>query len=330
MHHVRFAIPASPTRCHDVGMETTTHTAPTTAIVRAEGRATGALVPDELRLGATRLIVTDLARSTSFYQDVLGLTRLADSDDGVARFGGTDDVAIIELVERPGARRAGRHAGLYHVALLYPSREELARVVERIAATRTMIDGASDHGSHEAIYLPDPDGNGLELAADRPRDAWPDLSNIEEIRPRPLDMHALLATVAGAGDVPERAGDGVTVGHLHLHVGDIPEATAFYVGVVGFESITSIPVAGFVSAGGYHHHLAFNTWKGEGVGPAPHDAVGLGFWMAYVPAMADLDELAQRLADAGAEHERATDGSIVLRDPWRNELRVSLDPEAVR
>ncbi len=328
MHRIRFAILADAAIDDDEDMDTTTHTAAPTDTFRAAGRATGAKLPDELRLGATRLVVTDFERSTAFYEGVLGLMRLPDADDGIARFGSSKDAVAIELVERPGARRAGRTAGLYHVALLYPSREELARVVERIAATRTMIDGASDHGTHEAIYLPDPDGNGIELAADRPRDAWPDLSNIEEIRPRPLDMHALLATVAGQVDVPARAADGVTVGHLHLHVGDIAEATRFYVDVVGFESITSIPVAGFVSAGGYHHHLAFNTWKGVGVPPAPEDAVGLDHWTAFVPTTVDLDELHERLASVDADAERAPDGSIVLRDPWRNELHVALDPGA--
>lgn len=335
MHRVRFAIPAGPVRCDDVGMDTTTSTTTSTppSTSRAQGRATGALLPDELHLGATRLIVTDIERATGFYEGVLGLTRLEASTDepGIARFGNAaTDTAVIELLERPGARRAGRHAGLYHVALLYPTREELARVVERIAATRTLIDGASDHGTHEAIYLPDPDGNGIELAADRPRDAWPNLADIEEIRPRPLDMHALLATVADEGDVPARAADGVTVGHLHLHVGDIPEATRFYTEVVGFESITSIPVAGFVSAGGYHHHLAFNTWKGIGVPPAPEDSVGLGYWTAYVPGIVDLDELHARLDTAGADAERTSPTEVVLRDPWRNELRVQLDPEATR
>jgi catechol 2,3-dioxygenase len=327
MHRIRFAIPTRPDIGDDVGMDTTTHTAAPTTTPRAAGRATGALLPDELRLGATRLIVTDIERATPFYQDALGLTRLPGDDAAIVRFGTPDGTVVVELVERPGARRAGRHAGLYHVALLYPSRVELARAVERIAATRTMIDGASDHGTHEAIYLPDPDGNGIELAADRPRDVWPDLGNIEEIRPRPLDMHALLATVAGEDDVPARAADGVTVGHLHLHVGDIAEANRFYVDVVGFEAITSIPVAAFVSAGGYHHHLAFNTWKGVGVPPAPADAVGLGSWSALVPTMVDLDELHERLTAAGSDAERASDGSVILRDPWRNELRVSLDPE---
>ncbi len=303
-------------------------TAPAPTAAPTSAPATGALLPDELRLGPSRLVVTDLARSTGFYEGVIGLTRLPD-DAGVAQFGTSDGTVVLELVERPGARPAGRHAGLYHVALLYPTREELARAVERIAATRTPIDGASDHGTHEAIYLPDPDGNGLELAADRPRDAWPNFADIEEIRPRALDVRALLATVEGEDDVPARAADGATVGHLHLHVGDIADASRFYVDVVGFELVTSIPVAAFVSAGGYHHHLALNVWKGVGVPPAPADAVGLAHWTAYVPATTDLDDLVERLTSAGADHERPSDGLVVLRDPWGIELRVALDPQPV-
>jgi catechol 2,3-dioxygenase len=300
-------------------MDTTTH--PTTASHRALGRATGALLPDGLELGAARLIVTDLDRSIEYYEQVIGLVVLERADDEVI-LGTPDGTHVLELELREGARRAGRHAGLYHVALLYPSREELARVVTRIAASRTMIDGASDHGTHEAIYLPDPDGNGLELAADRPRDTWPNLADIEEIRPRPLDMQALLATIAGEEPLLPAA-DGLVVGHLHVHVGDIAEARAFYVDVVGFELVTSLDVAAFVSAGGYHHHLAFNTWKGVGVGPAPDDAVGLRFWSATLPTAADVVELEQRLEAAGQRHERTPEGTLVTWDPWGIELRVS-------
>lgn len=286
----------------------------------ALGRATGALLPDELRLGAVRLISTDLDRSTAFYTEVIGLVEL-DLQPGLARLGTPDGTPLIELELQPDARRAGRHAGLYHVALLYPSREELARAVLRIAATRTMIDGAADHGTHEAIYLPDPDGNGLELAADRPRETWPNLADIEEIRPRPCDVQALLSVVTGE-QPGAPAADGLTVGHLHLHVGDVAEAERFYTQVVGFETITRIDVAAFLSAGGYHHHLAANDWKGEGVPPAPEDVVGLRWWSVILPSRADLDELEARLVSEGADHRREDDGSLVLRDPWQIELRV--------
>lgn len=291
------------------------------AAPKAEGRATGALLPDELRIGPARLVVTDIERTAAFHREVLGLTR-HDDVDGTARLGTPDGTVVLELVERPDARPAGRHAGLYHVALLYPSREELARVIERIAATGTAIDGASDHGTHEAIYLPDPDGNGLELAVDRPREQWPDLGDIEEIRPRPLDVHSLLEAVSGADDVPQHAQDGLIVGHLHLHVGDVAAATEFWTRTVGFEVVTSLPVAAFLSAGGYHHHLAVNSWRGEDVGPAPADAVGLAHWSVELPSARDVDELAERLSHAGADHERHDDGTLAVRDPWGIELRV--------
>src|SRR5918998_5066408 len=137
---------------------------------------------DAARLGPVHLTVTDLGRSTAFYEDVIGLP-VRRGADGEASVG---DVLVLR--EEPGARPAGRHAGLYHVALLFPERIELARAGVRIALAGTPIQGASDHGTHEAIYLADPDGNGLELAADRPRGEWPDLGNIDGIRPRPLDV----------------------------------------------------------------------------------------------------------------------------------------------
>jgi len=287
-----------------------------------------ATLPDGLRLGPARIAVTSLTRSLPFYEDVIGLTHL-DTTDGVARLGTPDGTPVLELQEEPDARPAGRHAGLYHVALLYPTRAELAHVVERIGRSRTPIQGASDHGTHEAIYLPDPDQNGLELAVDRPKEAWPtNLGDIEEIRPRALDLDALLATTGGA-PTPARAIDGLVVGHLHLHVGSIAEAADFYVDVLGFAPITRMDVALFVAAGGYHHHLGLNTWKGEGVAPAPSDALGLRHWTAFVPEPADLDALEGRLAAAGVEHRRISDGEgIALLDPWRHELHVLVEPGA--
>src|SRR5687768_2893936 len=138
-----------------------------------------AALPATLRLGAVHLTVADLDRSAAFYRDSLGL-RQHRREDPVAAFGaGGDDLVVLH--EEPGARRPGRHAGLYHYALLYPTREELARAVRRLAVTHTAISGASDHGVSEAIYLPDPDGNGIELYADRPRAAWPQPSGAGEI-----------------------------------------------------------------------------------------------------------------------------------------------------
>jgi catechol 2,3-dioxygenase len=227
--------------------------------------------------------------------------------------GGED---LILLHEEPHARRAGRHAGLYHYALLYPSREELARAAVRLAETQTPVQGASDHGTHEAIYLPDPDGNGIELYADRPREAWPDLANPDRGGgPKPLDTGALLATVAG--EEPRReAGAGLAVGHVHLHVGDLERGLAFYRDVLGFEPVMFFPgQAAFVSAGGYHHHLGFNVWRGLGVPPVPEGRVGLRHWTVVLEDPEEVAAVRERVEAAGIEAEEA-EGGFLARDPW--------------
>jgi catechol 2,3-dioxygenase len=227
---------------------------------------------------------------------------------------------VLILHEQPGARRPGPHAGLYHVALLYPSREELARAATRLATTQTPIQGASDHGTHEAIYLADPDGNGLELAADRPRDEWPTVDEIYARGPAPLDLNGLLAAVASE-DASPRAAAGLRVGHLHLQVGDIDAALAFYCDLIGFELQARLPSAAFVSAGGYHHHLGLNTWLGEGIPPLPEGTVGLRDWTLVLPTSDDVEAVMARLAAA----EVATaelDGGFEARDPWQIALQV--------
>jgi len=228
--------------------------------------------------------------------------------------GGED---LLVLREDRAAVAAGRHAGLYHFALLHPSRLELARAAQRLAVTRTPIEGASDHGISEAIYLPDPDGNGIELAADRPREAWPDLANPNRGGgPRPLDMEALLATIAGEQPRSE-AGPGLAVGHVHLHVGDLERGLAFYRDVLGFELVMFFPgQAAFVSAGGYHHHLGFNTWRGEGVPPAPAGRVGLRHWTVVLDDLEEVAAVRERVRAAGVEVEEREGGGFLVRDPW--------------
>src|SRR6185503_13687379 len=279
---------------------------------------TAKLAP-ETRLGAVELTVTDLGRSVPFYQDAIGL-KLHRAEDGRAVLGaGGEDLLV--LVEEPEARRAGRHAGLYHFALLHPSRLELARAALRLAATQTPIQGASDHGISEAIYLPDPDGNGIELAADRPREQWPaDLGY--QNGPAPLDFPALVGTIEGEQPTP-RVGEGLRMGHLHLHVGDIDEGLRFYRDLLGFEQQANLGTAAFVSAGGYHHHLGFNVWNGEGVGAPPEHTAGLRSWTVELPAD-DLARLRARLDDAGVAVEPREDGGFLVRDPW--ETAVAFTP----
>ncbi len=279
------------------------------------------VLPGTTRLGPVELIVTDLDRSVAFYQDVIGL-RPHRLDPAAAALGvGGEDILV--LTENSLARPPGRHAGLYHVAILYPTRLELARAALRISSTRTPIQGASDHQTHEAIYLADPDGNGLELAADRPREQWP-RDNGYASGPAPLDTDSLFALVAG--QEPQRsAAEGTTVGHLHLHVNDLQDALAFYRDVIGFEVQAMLPSAGFVSAGGYHHHVAFNVWRGEGIPAVDHEAVGMDHFTLVLPDAAAIAIVGARIAAAGAQHEVANDGTITVYDPAGNALRIVME-----
>jgi catechol 2,3-dioxygenase len=241
--------------------------------------------------------------------------------DGEAVLGaGGED--LLGLVEDPGARRAGRHAGLYHFALLHPSRLELARTAKRLIATRTAVSGASDHNISEAIYLPDPDGIGIELAADRPRETWGDLSDPTAIGgPMPLDLHDLLASVEDEEPRAEASPE-LKVGHLHLHVGDIDRALGFWRDGVGFQVMTRFPSAAFIAAGGYHHHLGLNTWRGEGVPPQPDGVVGLRHWTIFLDGAEDVAAVRERVEATGAEVEDRPEG-FLARDPWRNAVEIA-------
>jgi catechol 2,3-dioxygenase len=279
-------------------------------------------LPATLRLGAVHLTVTDLDRSVAWYQRALGMRVHRHDLTGAALGAGGEDVLVLR--QDPAARQPGRHSGLYHYAMLYPEREELARAALRLGATRTPIQGASDHGTHEAIYLPDPDGNGIELAADRPREQWP--APEEEFGgggPRPLDFDDLLASVTAEGDAagagPVRPG--LRMGHVHLHVGSVAEGLAFYRDVLGFWVWALLPSAAFVAAGGYHHHLGFNTWRGEGAGPVPEGVVGLRHWTIVLDTPEQVGDVRDRVRAAGLGSEDVAGGFSVA-DPWGMAVHV--------
>lgn len=276
-----------------------------------------AALPPGLRLGAVHLTVTDLDRAVAWYQQALGL-RVHAHEALTAELGdGAETLVVVH--EDAQARSAGRHAGLYHYALLYPTREELARAAVRLAVTRTPIEGASDHRTHEAIYLPDANGNGIELAWDRARENWPAGLGYDR-GPAPLDFDSLLATVEDEQPSPQ-VREGLRMGHLHLHVGDVSEGLGFYRDVLGFEEQANLGTAAFVSAGGYHHHLGFNVWKGRGVGPAPEHTVGLRHWTIQLPAATDVAAVRGRAEAAGVPIEPVA-GGVALSDPWGTAVQV--------
>jgi catechol 2,3-dioxygenase len=272
-------------------------------------------------IGAVRLTVADLDRARDFYRDVIGLTELEPAD-GVVRLGAGGDLAepIIELVGDPDApARPPGTSGLFHLAILVPSRPDLARALQRVAEAGWRLSGASDHLVSEALYLSDPEGNGIELYRDRPRDQWPVRDGVLQMDTRPLDLDGVLGELrredADAGMPP-----GTRMGHVHLNVGDLAAAEAFYSGALGFAvTVRGYPGALFVSAGGYHHHLGLNTWAGENAPPPPPGSRGLREFEIALPSAESLAAEEDRLQEAGFEPAREDD-RVLATDPAGNRV----------
>lgn len=232
-------------------------------------------LPIDARIGQAHLTVQDLDRSVRFYRDVLGFTEFR-RDGATAQLGPAAGRVLLELHEdRAAVPRPRRSAGLFHVAILVPSRAALGRSLRRLAAQRWPMSGASDHLVSEALYLDDPDGLGLEIYRDRPRERWQAVAGEVAMATEPLDLQGV-HDEPGA-EAPWAGLDaGTSIGHVHLQVPDLDTAEAFYCGRIGFApTLRRYPGALFVAAGGYHHHLGLNTWAGRGVPPPPASAVGL-------------------------------------------------------
>jgi len=275
------------------------------------------------KLGHVHLTVSDLDRALAFYQDIIGMQ--LHRREGQTAFLGAGQADILKLTGRPDARRVSGVTGLYHFAILVPSRQALARSLRRIAETRTPVQGFSDHGVSEAIYMPDPDGNGIEIYRDRPRDQWPFANGELQMVTDPLDVEGILAELAGQADVWPGLAPETVLGHVHLHVSDIAEAESFYGEVIGFDLMQRFGhSASFMSAGGYHHHLGLNIWAGRGAPPPPPDAVGLREYVIRLARRAELDRIIDRVQQAGIEMEQRPEGWF-LRDPARNGLILTAD-----
>lgn len=242
------------------------------------------LLPANTAIGMVSLIVSDLQRSLRFYEDVLSLQVLARTPV-TARLAADDHTTLIELVELQGARpKPPRTTGLYHFAILLPTRWDLACVLRRLVQVDWPIQGASDHLVSEALYLADADGNGIEIYRDRSPESWPWRNGQIQMATDPLNVESLL----GELDRDRRSWPGLPattcIGHVHLHVADLPESERFYCDLLGFDVVQrSYPGALFVSAGGYHHHVGLNVWAGRGAPPPPADAVGLRLFAMELP-----------------------------------------------
>lgn len=264
-------------------------------------------------VGPVRLVVSDLDRQRAFYRDAIGLTHVWESDGGVS-LGASAGVPLVELRPLPGAPpRPGHSTGLFHQALLVPDRPALARAVRRVLDSGWNFTGASDHLVSEAMYLDDPEGNGIEIYRDRPRDQWPRRGGTLQMATDPLDLEGVMSELPPGADTGMEAG--TTIGHVHLSVADLDAAERFYSGLVGFDvTVRGYPGALFVAAGGYHHHLGLNTWRSRGAPPAPEGARGLDRFSVRLFDQDEVERVGSRLDAAGVAVEPA-DGGLLARDP---------------
>jgi catechol 2,3-dioxygenase len=265
-----------------------------------------------MRIGSVRLKVRDLDAVASFYTAVLGLARIDSAHRHIVL--GTSSVRLLELVGDPTlAPNDPRQAGLFHTAFLMPSRADLARWLAHAAALRVPLQGASDHIVSEAIYLEDPEGNGIEVYADRSTSHWHAPNGAIRMSTDPLDAQDLLMAAKGT-EWAGFPGKGI-IGHVHLQVGDTAEADRFYTGVLGFDIATRYPGASFYGSGGYHHQLAGNAWNSRRAGKRPNGTGGLESIEIIVRNPGTLAAITARAESAGLDI--STDrGGLTLHDPW--------------
>jgi catechol 2,3-dioxygenase len=283
--------------------------------------ATASSLPAGTGMGAVHLTVADLERSLAYYRSEIGLDVL---EQGTGRATlGAGETPLLVLVEESGARPADGYSGLFHFALLVPERTALARWLAHAGRDRVALTGLSDHFVSEAIYLRDPDHHGIEIYADRPRDVWEG-----QVRSRlttvPLAVDSLLGELDDPASEPfDGLPAGTVMGHVHLRVADVPETTAFYRDVLGFELMASLgDQAAFLAADGYHHHLGANTWESAGAPQAPPGTARLLHATVLLPTEADRDEVVRRLDERGT---RVEDGELgfTVHDPSANAILLA-------
>jgi len=269
-------------------------------------------------LGTVHLAVQDLGRAVRFYTQAIGLAVLDEQGPRVSL--GSGDHPVLALEEEPGASRRSGTAGLYHLALLLPSRPALARALERLLRAHTPLEGFADHLVSEAVYLSDPEGNGIELYCDRPRESWREPDGRLRMGTYDLDPDALLAELERVG--PPEA-ERLALGHVHLEVSDLAASDRFYVGVLGFELMMHLGhSASFVSAGGYHHHIGYNTWTGHLARAPQRGVLGLSRFSVLLPDTVSLAAARKSVERSGIPWEQ--DGwALLLHDP--SGIRLTLE-----
>lgn len=277
----------------------------------------------ELHMNAVQLKVGDMGAMSEYYQKALGLEVLGESAQGTRLGRGAQ--TLVNLQSAPGLQLPARgQAGLFHTALLFDTKADLAATVLSAAQfDQSRFVGSSDHLVSEAFYFTDPEGNGIELYWDRPRDSWTWTKGQVSMDTIYLDPNEFLNANLTEQAVGQQRATEAEIGHVHLQVGDVDTARQFYVNTLGFDETTTLGnQALFVSAGGYHHHMAMNVWNSRGAGPRK-DTLGLGEVLINVPTEDEVGKLAERLNFAKVENHH-TGAELRFMDPWRNELRVAV------
>ncbi len=294
--------------------------------------ARSASIHPDTHVGLVSLTVSDLERSLRYYTQGLGF-RVLERDDQEATLG-AGEMPLIHLAERKGAypwpRSGASYTGLYHFAILMPTRADLGRWLGHWLGLGMPFPGQGDHLVSEALYLEDPDGHGIEIYRDRPRDEWPRINGQLQMASDPVDVEGVLREAEREGKPWMGMPEGTHMGHIHLQVGDIATAREFYHGVLGFDIIVDMERMGalFVSAGGYHHHIGMNIWHSRGRGPAPEKNVGLQYFTVHLPDEQARNEVLGRL-DAAGVPDRSEPGGVVVEDPWRNKILL-VGPNPIR
>lgn len=264
-------------------------------------------LPDGTHIGYVHLLVRSMDKSLAFYRDLLGFSVASQKGATVELATSPMHSPQLLLTEQPrAAPRSRRLPGLFHVAIVFPDRKEAAGIFKRLRQAGYPFQGFADHGVSEALYLADPEGNGIELSADRPREQWPLRNGMLEMSTEPLDGEDLLAC---ATDPEQSIHPDTRIGHIHLQVSDLHEAERFYCEILGFDvTQRSYPGALFVSAGGYHHHIGLNIWNSRGSSPAPENSLGLQSFGIMVPDRHTVAQLHRRCIEHGVRSETFGDG----------------------
>jgi len=272
-----------------------------------------------MRIGQVSLRVRDVERMTDYYRRLLAL-RVVDRNGDTVRLG-AGGVPLLSLVGDPKASRPlPGSAGLYHTAFLMPTRADLAHWIVHVIRNGIEVSGASDHAVSEAFYLDDPEGNGIEIYSDRPPESWAWDSGTVQMGTKQLDVDAIVSLIDMKTSMYRTAPDALRIGHVHLRVGNLSMANAFYCDMIGFDPVRQRQGASFISSGRYHHHVGMNTWESAGAGKRDPGAAGLD-WLSIEVERSRFGAMEGRLREGGADVS-VTEGGLETVDPWGTRVRL--------